>query len=139
MYLKLLNWSKAFWNWAKHFYCSALWYCKKFCPFFVDNAIQKRTRLLGHAVPEKEIILLVIVLYVRQGWRHLIQRETSCTVCPGSSDPFDIVSYYIKWVTTSWTHGNFLLGQKLSPSHSFQFFIFNYKFFLIGIGKSDEI
>ena len=26
------------------------------------------------------------------------------TVCPGSSDPFYIVTYYIKWVTTSWTH-----------------------------------
>ena len=26
------------------------------------------------------------------------------TVCPGRSDPFFIVSYYIKWVTTSWTH-----------------------------------
>ena len=26
------------------------------------------------------------------------------TVCPGSSDPFYIVSDYIKWVTTSWTH-----------------------------------
>ena len=23
--------------------------------------------------------------------------------CPGSSDPFYIVIYYIKWVTTSWT------------------------------------
>ena len=27
------------------------------------------------------------------------------TVCPGSSDPFFLVSYYIKWVTTSWTYG----------------------------------
>ena len=26
------------------------------------------------------------------------------TVCPRSSDPFYVVSYYIKWVTTSWTH-----------------------------------
>ena len=26
------------------------------------------------------------------------------TVCPGSSDPFYIVCYYIKWVTTSWTY-----------------------------------
>ena len=26
------------------------------------------------------------------------------TVCQRSSDPFYIVSYYIKWVTTSWTH-----------------------------------
>ena len=26
------------------------------------------------------------------------------TICPGSSDPFYIVSYYIKWVTSSWTH-----------------------------------
>ena len=27
-----------------------------------------------------------------------------CTVCPGRSDPFYIVSYSIKWVTSSWTH-----------------------------------
>ena len=26
------------------------------------------------------------------------------TVCPRGSDPFYIVSYYIKWATTSWTH-----------------------------------
>ena len=26
------------------------------------------------------------------------------TVCPGSSVPFYIVTYCIKWVTTSWTH-----------------------------------
>ena len=27
------------------------------------------------------------------------------TVCPKSSNPFHIVNYYIKWVTTSWTDG----------------------------------
>ena len=30
--------------------------------------------------------------------------ESVSTVCPGSSDPFYIVSYYIKWDTTSWTY-----------------------------------
>ena len=29
--------------------------------------------------------------------------ETHCTVCPRSSDPFCIVTYDMKWVTTSWT------------------------------------
>ena len=29
------------------------------------------------------------------------------TVCPGSSDPFYIVTYYIKWVTISWTHSSY--------------------------------
>ena len=24
--------------------------------------------------------------------------------CPRSSDPYFIVTYYIKWVTTAWTH-----------------------------------
>ena len=33
--------------------------------------------------------------------------EIQHTVCPGSSYPFYIVSYYIKWVTTSWTYGMF--------------------------------
>ena len=30
-------------------------------------------------------------------------------VCPRSSDPFYILSYYIIWVTTSWTDGYILL------------------------------
>ena len=29
-------------------------------------------------------------------------------VCPGSSDPFYMVTYYIKWVTTYWTHSTSL-------------------------------
>ena len=32
---------------------------------------------------------------------------TIYTVCPRSSYPFDVVTYYIKWVTTSWTDGKF--------------------------------
>ena len=43
------------------------------------------------------------------------------TICPESSDPFCIVSYYIKGVTTSWTHSRIdqiewiLNGQVLQP------------------------
>ena len=41
------------------------------------------------------------------------QRDTSLavadtkkyTVCPRSSDPFYEVTYYLKWVTISWTDG----------------------------------
>ena len=33
-----------------------------------------------------------------------IVRKVRDTVCPRSSDPFYIVGYYIKWVTTSWTY-----------------------------------
>ena len=29
-----------------------------------------------------------------------------CTVCPGSSAQFYVVTYFIKWVTTSWTNSN---------------------------------
>ena len=29
--------------------------------------------------------------------------KVQSTLCPRSLDPFYIVSYYIKWVTTSWT------------------------------------
>ena len=32
-----------------------------------------------------------------------LARLTWNAVCPRSSDPFYIVAYYIKWVTTSWT------------------------------------
>ena len=36
-----------------------------------------------------------------------ILRIRKDTMCPRSSDPFYIVSYKIKWVTTSWTHSIF--------------------------------
>ena len=32
------------------------------------------------------------------GVRNLSRAQVSTTVCPGSSDPFNIVNYYIKWV-----------------------------------------
>ena len=41
------------------------------------------------------------------------------TVCPRSSDLFYIVIYYIKWVTTSWTHG-------MCPRSSDPFYVVNY-------------
>ena len=31
-----------------------------------------------------------------------------CTICPRSSDPFYIVIYYIKWVTSSWTNSTLI-------------------------------
>ena len=31
----------------------------------------------------------------------MVKLKFSTTVCPRSSEPFHIVSYYIKWVTTS--------------------------------------
>ena len=34
-----------------------------------------------------------------------IRQEVQGTICPISNDPFYLVTYYIKWVTTSWTEG----------------------------------
>ena len=34
------------------------------------------------------------------------------TACPRSSDPFYLLSYYIKWVTTSWTYSIIKIGVK---------------------------
>ena len=46
------------------------------------------------------------------------------TVCPGSSDPFYIVSWYIKWVTTAWTHSNTPLKiYTVCPRSSYPFYI----------------
>ena len=43
---------------------------------------------------------IVVVHRLSEDPRYIIH-----TVCPRSSDPFYIVSYCIKKVTTSWTHG----------------------------------
>ena len=37
-------------------------------------------------------------------WYDLTKHLIQYTVCPGNSDPVYIVSYYINWVTTSWTY-----------------------------------
>ena len=37
------------------------------------------------------------------------------TVCPRSSDPFYIVSYYVTWVTTSWAYCRKHIGSKAMP------------------------
>ena len=44
----------------------------------------------------------------------LIPPIQAITVCPWSSDPFNVVTYFIKWVTTSWTYsitGRLFLGR----------------------------
>ena len=52
------------------------------------------------------------------------------TVCQGSSDPFYEVTYYIKWVTTSWTDGkinivtSMIKGVQKNPSGRLFSFIF---------------
>ena len=42
------------------------------------------------------------------------------TVCPRSSDPFYVVSYYIKLVTTSWTYSIFWLDEPIFRSEALQ-------------------
>ena len=47
--------------------------------------------------------------------RYMIQLCTYCyTVCPKSADPFHIVSYYVKLVTTSWTYSMIWIKTKTS-------------------------
>ena len=44
-------------------------------------------------------------------------RRPFCTVCPGSSEPFYIVNYFIKWVTNSWTYSrNFIFIWKINEN-----------------------
>ena len=55
----------------------------------------------------------------------VLARQWQSTVCPRSSDPFYIVTYYIKWVTTSWTDGS--CSQRIPDSVALQplIYIFN--------------
>ena len=57
-----------------------------------------------------------------------------CTVYPGSSDTFYILSYYIKWVTNSWTDSNLCqsliisfpkIGTRLTTTKFSELVIFN--------------
>ena len=42
----------------------------------------------------------------------------STTVCPGSSDPFYVVTYYIQWITTSWTYSMYVYEKKNTVSET---------------------
>ena len=43
------------------------------------------------------------VHYAVSVWKQFV---FDCTTCPGSSDPFNIVTHYIKRVTNTWTYSN---------------------------------
>ena len=45
------------------------------------------------------------------------------TVCPRSSDPFYVATYYIKWGTASWTYS--IIGQIEFMGHAGYPYIFN--------------
>ena len=42
----------------------------------------------------------------------ILSRYIYDTVCPRSSDKFYIVTYYIKWVTTSWTNDSVMVNRQ---------------------------
>ena len=46
-------------------------------------------------------------------YEYFFNSATVSTICPGSSDPFYIVSYYMKLVTTSWTYGTVCTRKRL--------------------------
>ena len=50
------------------------------------------------------IKLIILDNYIHRADLISTKKCTVCTVCQRSSDPFYLVTYYIKWVTTSWTH-----------------------------------
>ena len=53
----------------------------------------------------EDLPLLFSVYHVTPFYQRDLSSKSICTVCPKSSHPFYIVSYYIiKWGTTSWTY-----------------------------------
>ena len=46
----------------------------------------------------------------------LKMRQIAVTACPGSSHPFYVVTYYIKWVSTAWAHSTSEQNQGASLS-----------------------
>ena len=44
----------------------------------------------------------------------LYQMVLQYSICPGSSDPIYVITYYVKWVTSSWTHSSLRDHERLS-------------------------
>ena len=67
--------------------------------------IKKGTlRLSGILTPDTTLAFYLNMIPLMQSMVVQFSRALNSTICPRSSDPFCIVTYYIKWVTTSWTH-----------------------------------
>ena len=45
-----------------------------------------------------------ITIIIYQNYDAFYTELYNVTVCPGSSYPFYVVTYYTEWVTTSWTY-----------------------------------
>ena len=58
-----------------------------------------------------------------------LRRLDMTTVCPKSSGPFHIVTYYIKWVTTSSTHS--IMSVKTRRSHKKKRYFLSLSFSII--------
>ena len=56
--------------------------------------------------PKKNVGFVIVLFTVDFGHRY------GCTVCQRNSDPFYIVTYYKKWVTTYWTHSTIHYSSK---------------------------
>ena len=85
-------------NWMTIRSEAPLWTC------FLHSHSQLVTGVL-HVFKKNQFILLPVYSPPPQLHRSYGQFVLVCTtVCPRSSDPFYVVTYYIKWVTTSWTH-----------------------------------
>ena len=78
---------------------------------------------LTHSLRSDIRFLACILLYLNL-------KIINANICPRGSDPLYIVSYYIKWVTTSWTHSilqifpGFLFSPFYTPFFCFHIFTF---------------
>ena len=70
--------------------------CKEGCAYWLVLDVKEKCVYAYSELKEKTIKPLK---YERH--YHICNKNT---VCPRSNDPFCIVTYYIKWVTTSWTY-----------------------------------
>ena len=65
---------------------------------------------MAEIVPED--VESVRVLVVVAGGQLYMVLVLDGTICPRSIDPFYIVTYYIKWVTTFWTDSTYYFNVK---------------------------
>ena len=86
-----------------------------------DQALRHTCKFFNLAIfyrAKKNIYILLLFSQINIEWTIIHLKNNyqfrKCTVCPRSSDPFYIVSYYIKWGTTSWTYSASRCRMKLS-------------------------
>ena len=91
------------------------------------NADKMQTNIIKRILNPPRAAFLQLVRYPDFKYKKKCRTNLSLTVCPMSVDPLYVVTYYIKWVTISWTYSKIWIplshDSSFSPKDTIRLFL----------------